>query len=314
VLVAALPTRPIVVGVGLALVAAGSAVSLRLRHRPRPSLVVVLALIAGFAQAAPSPCQRETAYYCVAVLEDAQRASGRILVLDNLRHSYVDLEDHTHLEFRYVRLFGEVADANLKPGPVRALHLGGGGFTFPRWLAATRPGSASTVLELDPDIVRVAQDELGLRRGPALQVRTGDARVNIADEPAGVYDLAVGDAFSGLSVPWHLATSEMVAEVARVLRPDGVYVLNVIDRGPRRLVRAQLATLAVVFDHVALIAPPGGPSGNHVLVASDAPLVTSGIQPSEGTFMVAEELEAFVAGASVLRDDYAPVDQLITRR
>lgn len=314
VLVAALPTRPIVVGVGFALAAAGIAVSVRLRRRPRPAVVVALGLIAGLAQAAPSPCQRETIYYCVSVLHDPERPTGRTLVLDNLRHSYVDLADATHLRFRYVALFATVVEATLGRDPVRSLHLGGGGFTFPRWLAATRPGSTGTVLELDPGIVEVAEDELGLEPGPALRVRTGDARVNIGDEPSGAYDLVIGDAFSGLSVPWHLATVEMAAEVARTLRPGGVYVLNVIDGGPRRLVRAELATLAATFDHVALIAPPDGPAGNHVLVASDAPLAPPAIAPEQGAHVIGDNLEAFVGGAEVLRDDYAPTDQLITRR
>ena len=34
-----------------------------------------------------------------------------------------------------------------------AVFVGGGGFTLPRWLAATRPGSRSRVLEVDGDLV-----------------------------------------------------------------------------------------------------------------------------------------------------------------
>ena len=51
---------------------------------------------------------------------------------------------------RYTRLFASVVDATMPDGPVEALHIGGGGFTFRRWLAATRPRSVSTVLDLDP--------------------------------------------------------------------------------------------------------------------------------------------------------------------
>ena len=57
--------------------------------------------------------------------------------------AHVDTADPTHLFFEYLRRIGHVADAFAPAGaPVRALHLGGGALTLPRYLAATRPGSA----------------------------------------------------------------------------------------------------------------------------------------------------------------------------
>ena len=312
VLVAALPTRPIVIGLGVVLAAAGVLLSLRLGRRTPTVALAGLVLAVGLAQAAPAPCQTETAYYCVTVLADPDRPSGRVLLLDNLQHSYVDVSDPTYLEFRYTQLFAAVVNA-VPSGPVEALHIGGGGFTFPRWLAATRPGSASTVLELDPDVVAVARDRLALRTGPRLRVRTGDARLNIAEEPGDGFDLVVGDAFGGLSVPWHLTTVEMVAQINRVLRRDGVYVLNVIDAGPRNLVRAVLATLAREFEHTVLIAPPGGPAGNQVLVASDGRIDVGDIDATDGVVVSGKALARFVGRARPLTDDFAPADQLLTR-
>lgn len=317
VLVAAMPTKPIVIAVGLAVAAAGIVTSITARRRSIPAMsigIVLVSMSAAIAQGTSSPCERETAYYCVDVLVDSNRPSGRVLMLDTLRHSYVDLNDPTYLEFRYLSLFAGVVDATLGDAPVQALHIGGGGFTFPRWLAATRPGTTNTVLELDPEIVKIARDELGLVTSPALRVRTGDARLNIADEPSGVFDLVVGDAFGGLSVPWHLTTAEMIGEIARVLRPGGIYVLNVIDYSPQRLVRAELATLAATFEHVALIAPPDGRSGNHVLVAGDSPISLGDTDPASGLAVIDEELDDFIGNARILRDDFAPADQLITRR
>jgi MFS family permease len=312
VFVAALPTRPVVIVLGIALAVAGMAIAFALHRRPPVSILVVLLVVAGFAATAPSPCEEESRYYCVSVAVDPARPSGRTLILDNLRHSYVDLADPTHLEFRYSRLFAEVVDGTLPAGPVRALHIGGGGFTFPRWLAATRPGSTNTVLELDPGIVDIAERQLGLRRDE-LTIHTGDARVNITKEPARAYDLVVGDAFGGLSVPWHLTTVEMLHDIKRTMRPDGMYILNMIDAGPRRLVRAEAATLERVFDHVALIAPPIGNSGNYVLVGTDRPLTLEGVPAIDGTRVTGDAVQQFIAGQAPLRDDFAPADQLITR-
>ena len=104
----------------------------------------------------------------------------------------------------------------------------------------------------------------------------GDARMLVAGEPTDSRDLVVGDAFGHLVVPWHLATREMAADVRRVTRPGGVYVQNVIDYPPLRFIRAELATVAAEFGHVALIAPPEAlaeeQGANFLIVGSDAPL------------------------------------------
>ena len=312
VFIAAIPTAAIVVAVGATLAAAGVVfVALNRTSRAAPPFVV-LVLAGALVVAAPAECQFETRYYCANVVPEADNASRRALHLDSLRHSYVDLEDDRHLEFRYTKLFGAVIDAAFASEPLDAIHIGGGGFTMPRWIAATRAGSKQTVLELDPGVVRVAEAELGMDR-TTLHIRTGDARVNIAEEQEDAYDLAIGDAFSGLSVPWHLATVEMAEGIRRVLRPDGLYVLNVIDGGDRKLVRAETATLLEVFDDVAVITPPGGPDGNYVVIASDAPLQLPLIAPSLGAVVRGTAMQAFAAGALPLTDDFAPADQLLDR-
>jgi spermidine synthase len=158
-----------------------------------------------------------------------------------------------------------------------------------------------------------------------LRVRVGDARLGLATEPDDAYDLVVGDAFGGLAVPWHLTTREFVAEIQRVLRPDGLYVVNVIDYPPFGFARAEAATLRAVFSHVAVIGPQdrveGRSGGNIVLAASDAPIPRESILEANrlrfgGDEIITDgpELETFIAGARVLTDDFAPVDQLLSQR
>ncbi len=320
-LVATVPTRPLVLALGTGLVVAGVVLWWRLsRQRPSPAALVAFLAVGGVAAAVPGECQEHTSYYCAKVEVDPTRPSGRLLMLDNLRHSYIDLADPTYLEFRYVRLFADLVEATLgEDQPVDALHIGGGGFSFPRYLAATRPGSTSLVLELDPGLVELATEELGLVRGPDLQVQVGDARTALAGLGDDRFDLAVGDAFGGLSVPWHLATVEVAEEIDRVLRPDGVYLANLIDGGPDRLVRSETATLQEVFAHVAVVAPPasaGDSPANYVLVASQAPLpqAVADVPPAEGVVLTAAALDAFVGDTRPLTDDFAPADQLLTHR
>jgi len=323
-LVSSSPVRLIVTGLGLLTVAVGAILTVTLGRR-RPAGTMAMALAVGLvgsslALLVPERCPDTSVYYCARVERDPLRPSGRVLRLDTLRHSYVDLADPNHLEFSYTRSFAAVI-GGAAPGPLRALHIGGGGFTMPRWLAAARPGSTSLVLELDPALVGLARRELGLRTGPELQVSEGDGRLGIAGQRDGAFDLVVGDAFGSLAIPWHLATREMVAEVRRVLRPGGTYVLNVIDRPPQRFVKAEAATLAAVFQHVALVATgaeaAGEAGGNHVLVASDDPIDVAGLgrrlarRDDPQVVVAGADLNRFVGAAEVLTDDFAPVDQLL---
>ena len=324
VLLSALPTSTLLLLTGAVLVVSGIAVAVVLPRLTAPTvpLVAVLALAGltgSWLVGADGPCEYETRYYCAAVEADPAREGGRTLVLDGLRHSYVDLDDPAYLEFRYTQRIADVLSTRPE-GALDVLHLGLGGGSVPRHLAEVRPGSRSTVLEVDPQIPQIGRDRLALGEVPDLSVLVGDARTLIAEQPADAYDAVVGDAFGSLAVPWHLTTAEMVAEVRRVLRPGGVYALNVIDFPPLGFARAETATLLAAFEHVAVLAPPavvaGQEGGNLVLVASDDPLDTAALarlaaaRGEPGSVHV--DADAFAGEARVLTDDDAPVDQLLT--
>lgn len=327
VLIAAWPTRPVVRAMALALVVLGIAVSLWLRRaRPGAGSVAAAVLAGLFSFAASHPCAHESAYYCAYVEQDPERASGRALWLDTLRHSYVDLEDPSHLEFTYMQWFSDVLTALAPDGePLEVLHVGGAGFTMPRYLREEHPGSTSTVLELDEQLVELAVDELGLELDDDIEVITGDARLGIQRTPRSAYDVVIGDAFGGVAVPWHLTTAEFLEQVHERLRPGGVYTMNLVDYAERGFLRAEVATVASVFDHVAVISEPdsfgatrGDVGGNFVLLASDAPLplealeATNAARGRDDRLVTGEQLDRFVGDAEVLTDDHAPVDQLIS--
>jgi hypothetical protein len=329
VLVAAVPTRPIVIALGVGLIVVGLVIAWTL-GRARGSTLLALAIVLAsgsvlWAVTSPTVCQRESAYFCINVAAESLDESERVLRMDTLRHAFVDLDDPTRLEFAYTRLLGDVVDGMAPEGQaIDGLHVGGGGFTLPRYIEAMRPGSVGRVLELDPVVLDVATEELGFEESESMSVVLGDGRLSVHEEPTDGYDLVIGDAFAGPAVPWHLTTTEFVRDVQRVLRPEGIYAANIIDYPPLDLARSQLATFAEVFEHVAVYGPAsrldGTSGGNLILLASDAPFPERAVLDANvahrGTahFATTEaEMGDFIADALVLTDDFAPTDQLLTR-
>jgi MFS family permease len=279
---------------------------------------VAVIVLAAWSGGLDSPCKAETKYHCVGLITDPENPAGRVLLLDDLAHSYVDLKDPTDLRFPYVTWIARAFDAVSPPKkPMNVVFVGGGGFTLPRWLGATRPGSQALVLEVDSELVEFDEEHLGLRRTPDLRIETGDARISMRDVPSGSADAVVGDAFGTLTIPWHLATSEWIAEVKRVLKPGGLYTLNVIDEPPLDLLKAEAATVRGAFRHVRIVAEgelerPAG--GNAVILASDRPIPDAADTEKEFVTTMSEpQVESFIGDAEKLRDDYAPADQLLTK-
>lgn len=328
VLVSRLPVSGILIGLGTLLVVGSALVEWRTRgwgSAPALTLVIVAGGLATMV--APGGCDTETRYHCARVVTDPDRGSGRTLVLDGLRHSYVDIDDPTFLKFAYVRAIASVVDAAFPAGePLTAHHLGGGGFTLPRYLAATRPGTRSLVSEIDNGVVRVNRDQLGLGSRAGIDVRVEDGRLGLRRLDAGSRDLVVGDAFGGVSVPWHLTTVEAMTDVRRVLNEDGLYVANLIDHGDLAFARAEAATLSEAFEHIALVGEPTDigldptatpEGGNLVVLAANRPVDLRAAQEALDTrqtgweIATGDDLTSWIGDARPLTDDYAPVDQLL---
>ena len=314
VLVSLVPVRTLIFVIGGLLVLAGLLLWRKMAGRTASAggaAGIALSAVAMFGF--PSACDYETDYFCARVEVDPDRPSGRSLYLDHLRHAYVDLDDPTYLDFRYMRMLADVAEAQ-PDGPLDVLYIGGGGFSLPRWMSEVRPGSTNEVLEIDDSLVRIAEEELGLTDADGINVTVGDARLVLADLPTDGFDLIIGDAFASDSVPWHLTTVEVVRELDRLLRPGGTYAMNVIDGGSNGYARAQLATLGEEFDHLGVIVPGDEVEPrrrfNLILIASDVPLPEIVVDPGDGEFVGEPAVIDFIGDAQVLTDDFAPVDQL----
>jgi SAM-dependent methyltransferase len=247
------------------------------------------------------------------------------LLVDGTPQSHVDLDDPEYLEFEYVRWLGHLADLAAPAGaPLDVLHLGGGGLTLARYVAATRPASSQLAVELDATVAALVQEQLPLEqrsrragggRAGRVRVRIADARAVLEQVPAGSVDLVIADLFAGARTPAHLTSAEFDAEVARVLRPGGQYAVNIGDGPPLAHARARVATTLSVFAHGCLIADPGvlrgRRFGNLVLAAGQQDLPVAGLtrraaaDPFPGRVVHGRELAEFAGDARPITDALA---------
>jgi spermidine synthase len=263
----------------------------------------------------------------VDLLADADRPGSWMLLVDGTPQSHVDLDDPLHLEFEYMRTLGHVADLAGPAGQrLRVLHLGGGGLTLARYLAATRPGSSQLAVESDAAIVDLVRRRLPLRqsgrarannaRHGRIRVRQADARAALESTRPGWWDLVVADVFDGAQTPAHLTSVEFTAAAKRALAAGGIFAANIGDGPPLTHTRSRVAAVQAVFGNCCLIAESavlrGRRYGNLVVLGSVSKLPIAELtrraaaDPFPARVLDDVELDRFVAGSRPITDA-APV-------
>ncbi|MGW9020231.1 spermidine synthase [Leucobacter chromiiresistens] len=242
------------------------------------------------------------------------------LLVDGTPQSHVNLSDPSELFFEYIRRIGHVIDLFRPAGrAVSALHLGGGAFTLPRYVEATRPGSRQQVVELEGALVDLVREAAPLPKRASIRVRRGDARAVVEKLPEGMrgaMDLIVVDIFAGARTPAHVSSVEFYALLRPFLAPGGLLVVNAADGAGLPFVRGQAATLSSLFASTAAVAEPqvlkGRRFGNVVFIASDTdlesldwlPRLLAG-GPHPARMVVGAEFDELVRSAAPVTDETA---------
>ena len=267
---------------------------------------------------------KETDYFTIE-LKKTQK-DGRTLekvILDNLVHSYVDLEDPLHLQYGYEKTYADLVAWKAKDNPqFRALLIGGGGYTFPRYLEKKYPAAQIDVVEIDSHLTALAYKHLGLSRNTRIRSFNDDARWVLMNFPErGVYDFIFGDAFNDLTIPYHLTTLEFSSILRSLLKADGMLMANVIDDFHTGLfMPSYVRTLEGVFGRgkVALVGDtPFEEMGISTMIVAASPTDQSwqeAEEANEGNCYILSPTEVDEKLKSrfavVLTDSYAPVDNL----
>jgi len=249
----------------------------------------------------------------------------RVLALDYLIHGYIDPKDPTYLHYEYERVYRAISLEMLgRRKQISAFFIGGGSYTFPRWVLARWPGSAVEVAEIDPLVLEANHAALGLARDTPIRTHLLDARNAVDDLPPDRrFDLIYGDAYSDLSVPQHLVTYEFTRKLAQHLDPRGGYMINIIDKYSTGLfLCAVVNTMRRVFPHVLVFASGRygvtGGRDTFVVVGTRVAVDTSRWEPGHtsgrpGSALSKAAMESLEqrCGGRILTDDDAPVENLL---
>lgn len=275
---------------------------------------------------------KESDYYTIKLKKSVRGSNGNrleSLVLDHLVHSYTDLKDPFYLEYEYIRMYEEVVRWQAKKKTkFKALFLGGGGYTFPRFIEAKYPEAKIDVIEIDPEITKIAKTYLGISKDSKIRSFNEDGRwfvMNCKDKES--YDFIFGDAFNDLSIPYHLTTKEFAEQLKDLLKPDGLILANVIDSFKKgSFMPSYIRTLEEVFGkgNVYLLTLSSDYENlgisTHVVVATKKPLNMNefvNFIKSKGDMvshvMPQDVLQKYLSErySVILTDDYVPVDNLI---
>jgi len=275
---------------------------------------------------------KESNYYTIKLKGNPKDSKDRLitLYLDHLNHSCSDLDNPFRLEYRYIRSFEEIVRFQAeKRQSFKTLFIGGGGYTFPRFIEIRYPNAEIDVVEIDPEVTRVSQKYLGISLTSKIQTFNEDGRWFVMNRKGeGRYDFIFQDAFNDLSIPYHLTTKEFAMQLRRLLKKDGLFLTNVIDRFEKgSFLPSYIRTLEEVFGrgnvHLITLGPFQDYMGvvNRVAVTSPQELDIEDLASSLNSIgdnerisyiMPQEQLQHYLNQFSpvILTDDYAPVDNL----
>jgi predicted membrane-bound spermidine synthase len=308
-------SRSIVIGIAGLLLLTSLLAGRGALTRQRLICAGLLALAAVAANANPPSvlADVDTSYARYRVYEGryAMEPVNMLLTDDSSIQSAVSKADPNALVFTYTKAF--YAAARSYGSPERVLVIGGGTHTFPSALVAGFPQVHVDVVEIDPALDKLAVEYFGFKGSPRLQIHHADGRAYLNTNGT-AYDLIYMDAFSSLSPPFQLTTSQAVGRIHGSLTGGGAVVANIISRydgGNDGYLRAAVTTYREHFRYVALAqAVPGHITGdarpNFMLFASDSKQTFDKLLGSAPAGKLPLQ-----PGGQVLTDDFAPVERLL---
>ena len=252
------------------------------------------------------------------LVPDPYHSGAWLVRKDDADQSWVDVAHPEHLEFDYMVRIGWLIDdwatsrGITLDGRLRVVHIGGAGMSLARWLAVTRPTSAQIVLEPDAELTAAVRLALPLPAHSGVKVRAVEGRTGLQAMADRLVQVVILDAFDHGQVPGALVSTEFFRDVRRVLTPDGLLAVNLVDAHPHAWSRRVVASLSEAFGSICLIAEQSGFKGrrvtNLVVGASAKPLPQDALtRRTAGAalpcrLLAGNDLAKWLAGAKAFTD------------
>lgn len=197
-------------------------------------LVVDIFLLLGFVlfqrstRNANIVYEKESRYHYIRVVdENAIRKLMFTLNPGAEIQTAIDLDSPRRHVLEYSRMvFASLAFVQ-QPHHILVIGLGGG--IIPSTFAEYFPSAQIDIVEIDPEIVKVAEDFFNFRPSNRMSIFVADGRVYVrqAKYKGTKYDIIVLDAFNGSYIPSHLTTKEFLQEVFLIVKDGGCVVSNI---------------------------------------------------------------------------------------
>ena len=223
--------------------------------------------------------------------------------------------DSDEMVSRYARFYH--LQRHFKPDFQNTLIIGGAGYSFPKEYLRAYPTKKIDVVEIDPQVTKIARNLFRLPENPNLRIFHEDGRVFLNKIEEKKYDVILIDAFGSLySIPFQLTTGEAVRQINKGLADDGVAIMNLIsavEGNGSLFLQAEYKTYTEIFPHVSVFKvnaeKADDVSQNLILVASKSAKISFETPDAEISALI-KNLYDKPLGASVpaLTDDLAPVE------
>jgi spermidine synthase len=286
--------------------------------RSIPILAVMACLVSAGAALADGKLleSRESLYNNIYVFE-----RGDLVIMQfgkNERfwtESVYDRSDDRALPVTYTRYM--TAALAYPPDLGSILEIGLGGGRTAAYMNLHMPEVPIHSVELDPEVIEMAEQYFGLAPNDSLTIEAVDGRIHLMRSEA-MHDVIMVDAYRGPFVPFHMLTREFYLTAKRRLAEGGVLAQNI--EPTTMLFDSAVATLATAFENVDLY--PSG--GNVVAIAYDGPAReqealmarAEALQQAHGfkyplpDMLAARRIMTRSPDAEPLVDDFAPVEML----
>jgi spermidine synthase len=263
---------------------------------------------------------KNSLYQYLVVAEDLEKQERYIY---NSKRNYmqggISTENPDRLIFGYYKM-SFISLAFMKGRTRDALFVGLGAGAMPRWFHRYYPKVGVDVVEIDPEIFKVAKEYFHFKETENMKVHISDGRRFI--KRAGKrYDMIFLDAYQTDYIPFHMTTVEFLREVRKALRENGVVVSNIVPEKKNKYFYSMIKTYVEVFPRLYIF--KDNRSRNYVFIATASKRLVSPEElrdRAKGLYRLDIDMMLFSqfygtyrdyynpGEAELLTDDFAPVN------